>query len=282
MVKKQNRHSHGPFNDGTSLPWSTLQSHIDSAHCDVLVVLTCCHGGLAKISNSVSTSTTSKKTHKKHGHHHHNHHHYQQAQHYAKELITTAGWGESTLAHLGEPAMVIALDRWYWASSLLTGLSLHDVLTRVIKEMREEEMRKGRDKIQLLEDRERQIQDDISRMEGDLRGMGPRTAGSAGSAAIKGGKKKTSAGTAGANPQAVEQGGQGQEKQRCTKDKKKTEALIKKQKRKLKEIEVEKEGEEESLQESRLHHTQPHFMRAELRVTDKYDGEGGGSRVWKL
>ncbi|KAM7207782.1 hypothetical protein V8F20_001824 [Naviculisporaceae sp. PSN 640] len=247
--------SYGSEDGGMIIPWSKIQLPIDRAPCDVLTILTCCHGGLAKITSSTP---------------------------HAKELITTASWSESTFAYLGSSAMKIALNRWYWASSELTGLGLHDILTRVIKEIREDEIRKGHNHVSLLEDRSKSLEEDISRLERELRELRGGTPPPAHRATAS--KKARKAGCPGNDFNKVDKSGRINKRGSSPdilegRDAKTVEAMIKTQKRLLKEVLDEKRDAEEIVQEDKKYYTQPHFMRAERRI---FGGRDGDSLGWRF
>ncbi|KAM7190685.1 hypothetical protein V8F33_009349 [Rhypophila sp. PSN 637] len=245
--------SHGPENTGVTLPWSKIQHPISITHSNVLVILTSCHGGLAKITNEADPK-------------------------FAKELITTASWAESTFAYLGSAAMSIALNRWYWASAELTGWALYEALTRVIKEIREDEIRRGHGKISVLEDQVGSVRGEVERLESELQGLerGARVSSTGRKATASKGpwkKYRDSGKVSKSQSQSPER-----DLEDCprAREKEKLEKMIRKQKRILREVMEEKIDEEEILQENRNHYTQPHFMRAEVRMLAK------GPPAWSL
>ncbi|KAM7212473.1 hypothetical protein V8F06_012160 [Rhypophila decipiens] len=246
--------SHGPENTGVTLPWSKIQYPISITHSNVLVILTSCHGGLAKITNDADPK-------------------------FAKELITTASWAESTFAYLGSAAMSIALNRWYWASAELTGWALYEALTKVIKEIRKDEIRKGHEKISVLEDQVGSVRGEVERLESELQGLerGARVSTGRKAIASKGPwKKHRDGGKVRKSQRQSESPERNLEDYPRAREKERLEKMIRKQKRILRGVMEEKIDEEEILQENRNHYTQPHFMRAEVRMLAK------GPPAWSL
>lgn len=137
--------SHRTTEPRNELPWSTIQSKISTAKCNVLAILNCCFSGLAKVST---------------------------ANEYAKELITTTGCNETIFCGVMAPLIANALHRWYWASTKLTGRDLHRVISRSLQARRQTaRLGSRRTELAVLKARKKKLDDELHKLEGTMRNM---------------------------------------------------------------------------------------------------------------
>ncbi|KAF3921460.1 hypothetical protein ABW21_db0205694 [Orbilia brochopaga] len=91
------------------IEWAIIQDLVNAARCDVLVIVDCCHAGLAKINPYDDD--------------------------YAKELIAATSWDSSTYDKLA-PSLVSALATWHQNSGTRSSTSLYLALTAALEDMR--------------------------------------------------------------------------------------------------------------------------------------------------